>query len=61
MTVKELINKLKEFPEDYEVFFRKPHFTGNIKEVDRVDKDFYNFFGKTIPCIILDEATNNKK
>lgn len=54
MKVKELIEKLQRADPDLEVFFRRPSVTGNICEVDKVEKDAYGFFGTKEPCIILD-------
>jgi hypothetical protein len=59
MKVHELIKLLETLPNDVEVFYRSHHQTGNIKPVEVVKKDTYGFFGKDIPCVILDEECEN--
>lgn len=54
MKVKELIKKLGRADPELDVYFACPHLTGNIKEVDKVQKSFYGFFGEHVPCILLD-------
>lgn len=54
MTVRQLINRLKKHDPKKEVFLRTPTPTGNIAELERVEDSTYGFFGKDIPCIILD-------
>jgi hypothetical protein len=60
MKVRELIKLLQSLPEDVEVFYRSHHQTGNIKSVDRIEEDTYGFFGKNIPCVILDQECENE-
>lgn len=54
MKVKELIKKLKSQDGEKEVFIRVQTPTGNIAGIDKVRKSTYGFFGKSIPCIILE-------
>lgn len=54
MKVKELIKRLKSQNGEKEVFIRAQTLTGNIAEVDKIRKSTYGFFGKEIPCIILE-------
>ena len=55
MKVKDLLKKLKKVDPELEVFLRVPNPCGNISELEKVDKDTYGCFGKSVPCIILDK------
>ena len=55
MKVKDLLKKLKKIDPELEIFLRIPNQCGNISELEKVDSDTYGFFGKEIPCIILDK------
>lgn len=60
MNVKELKEQLEKLPEgsnDLEVYVRctiNP--TGNIIDVREVKESTYGFFGKDIPCIIIEPS-----
>lgn len=57
MTVGALKDMLRDVPDDQEVYIRccfNP--TGNIVEAGIADKAEYGFFGKGIPCIIIEPA-----
>jgi hypothetical protein len=52
--LKEIVNMLTD---DVEVFIRNSHNPcGNISELEQVEISKYGFFGKDVPCIILNAA-----
>jgi len=54
MTVNELRKKLKTQRGDKEVLFKfKVPSAGNCDHVGKVRKTTYNFFGQSVPCIML--------
>jgi hypothetical protein len=53
MKVKDLIRKLKKEDPEVEVLVRTRTCVGNVAYVRRVEKSTYGFFGKNIPCILL--------
>lgn len=55
-TVDELRALLSNFKGDLDVFFKFRLCTGNIGEIDFVYQDNYGFFGKSVPCVLLDAA-----
>ena len=60
LKVKALKEMLKNVPDDTEVFIRcctNP--CGNIVEAGIADKSDYGFFGKAIPCIIIEPSDSN--
>lgn len=57
MRAKELREILEQHDGGLPVFFRcTAQAIGNVREVDRVELTTYGFFGKEVPCIILDVA-----
>lgn len=61
MTVKELIEKLQEMPQDVDVMTKKTEIFGNVGHVFSVRKDSYSFFGVSCPCIILSDESNEEE
>ena len=55
MTVGELMKELSKYPENLEVMTKKHNITGNIGFIDVISNDSYAFFGKDIPCLILED------
>ena len=55
MTVKELKEILAQYPDELEVMTKKNNVCGNIGEIYNVNESSYGFFGKKIPCIILED------
>ena len=59
MNAQELFLKLSKMSEktreSLPVYIRKNTIVGNIVEVDRVKRDKYGFFGRSLPCLILEE------
>lgn len=55
MTVKELKEILAQYPNELEVMTEKNDICGNIGEIHNVYEGSYGFFGKEIPCIILED------
>ena len=53
MTVKELKEKLSNFPDDYVVLTKKTDIGGNCGEVGCVRKDEYASFGVVSPCVLI--------
>lgn len=53
MTVKEIRDALKEYPDDMEVLTKKTEFFGNVAFVNSVRKDSYGSFGVDVPCVLL--------
>lgn len=55
MNLGEFRKQTEGMPDDIEIFVRPAtNPCGNIIEADRVAKDTYGFFGKTIPCLIVE-------
>lgn len=49
--LKEILNNLDD---NLEIFIRNSNnFCGNIGELEQIEKTFYGFFGRDIPCIVL--------
>lgn len=55
MTIQQLINKLKKLDPELEVFLPISNGIGNISPLRNVKPSTYGFFGKSIPCVILDK------
>lgn len=54
MKVKRLKEILNNLDDDLEIFIRNSNnLCGNISELEQVEKTYYGFFGKDIPCLIL--------
>ena len=53
MKVKELIEQLSKFPEDYEVLTKKTDIGGNCGLVGCVREDEYATFGVVCPCVLI--------
>ncbi len=54
MLVKDLKKKIKNLPDDLEVFMRcAVNPCGNIMEVEKIEKSTYGFFGTDVKCIII--------
>ncbi len=53
MTVKELRDKLAEFPDELEVLTKKTDIGGTCGEVGCVRKDEYASFGVILPCVLI--------
>lgn len=54
MKVKRLKEILNNLDDDLEIFIRNSNnLCGNISELEQVEKNYYGFFGKDIPCLIL--------
>ncbi len=54
MKVKRLKEILNNLDDDLEIFIRNSNnLCGNISELEQVEKSYYSFFGKDIPCLIL--------
>ncbi len=61
MKAKRLKKLIKTVDDDTEIFIRNTvNVCGNISDLDQVEKSSYGFFGKSIPCIILN-TSNAKK
>ena len=57
--LKEIINKIDD---DTEIFIRNSvNFCGNIAELEQVELTAFEFFGKSIPCAILNTAHTKEK
>lgn len=55
MNVDELRQQLEGVDGDTEVFLRcVPNPCGNITEAGRADLSRYGFFGKSLPCVIIE-------
>ncbi len=55
MTIGDIKEAIKDLDDDLPVFFRRvPPVCGNIEELGQVVQDSYGFFGKSIPCVILE-------
>ena len=55
MTVKGLKEILTQYPDELEVMTKKNNICGNIGEIHHVNESSYGFFGKEVPCIILED------
>lgn len=53
MNVKELRDKLAEFPDELEVLTKKTDIGGNCGSVGCVREDEYTFFGFSLPCVLI--------
>lgn len=54
MTVAELIEALQKFDPDTEVMMRRNTLTGTCTEVGWVEDTQYQFFGKVLPCAMIE-------
>jgi hypothetical protein len=55
MTIKILKEQINDLPDDMEVFIRcHVNPCGNIENAGVADKSTYGFFGKEIPCVIIE-------
>ena len=59
MTVKELREKLAEFPDDLEVMTKKIEIFGTVGAVFGLHLDTYAFFGTDIPCVLITDYSND--
>lgn len=59
MTVKELREKLAEFPDDLEVMTKKTELFGTVGAVFGLHLDTYAFFGTDIPCVLITDYSND--
>ena len=59
MTVKELREKLAEFPDDLEVLTKKREIFGNVGDVFGVHLDTYSFFGVDLPCVLITDYSDD--
>ena len=58
-TAKDLREFLQDIEDDTEIYIANSfNPVGNISELAEARKDTYGFFGKDIPCVILDSAMN---
>lgn len=60
MTVKELIDKLKDFPDDMEVMTKKIELLGTVGYVFSVKQDSYALFGVDIPCVLISDESSGE-
>jgi hypothetical protein len=61
MILKDLIKKLQKLEKkdpNLEVFLRMSNGIGNISHLEVVEDTTYGFFGKDVPCVILDRDRN---
>ena len=57
MKVKRLKELLNAIDNDLEIFIRNTNnLCGNISELEQVEKSYYAFLGKNIPCLILNTS-----
>lgn len=61
MTVKELREKLAEFPDDLEVMTKKTEIFGTVGYVFGLHLDTYAFFGTDIPCVLITDYSNDEE
>jgi hypothetical protein len=57
MILKDLIKRLQKLEEkdpEREVFLRMSNGIGNISSLEVIEDTTYGFFGKDVPCVILD-------
>jgi hypothetical protein len=60
MKAKRLKELLETIDDNTEIFIRNTvNICGNISELEQVEESSYGFFGKSIPCVILN--TSNSK
>lgn len=59
MTVKELREKLAEFPDDLEVMTKKTEILGTVGYTFGVHLDAYALFGADIPCVLITDYSND--
>ena len=59
MTVKELREKLAEFPDDLEVMTKKTELFGTVGYVFGLHLGTYAFFGADIPCVLITDYSND--
>ena len=59
MTVKELREKLAEFPDDLEVLTKKREIFGNVGDVYGVHLDTYAFFTAEFPCVLITDYSDD--
>ena len=60
MNVKELKEQLADLPDDMEVLFRRiAPITGNVEYAGRAVRSEYGFFGKAIPCVIIEPMSDD--
>lgn len=57
MTVKELMEKLKDFPDDMEVMTKKTELGGTVGFVCSVKQDSYAFVGIDFPCVLISDES----
>lgn len=60
MTVKELREKLSEFPDDLDVLTKKTELCGNVGMIFNVFESTYGFFGQDVQCILLSDGLPEK-
>lgn len=61
MKVKRLKEILNNLDDDLEIFIRNSNnLCGNISELKQVEKSYYVFFGKSIPCLILNTPVSKE-
>lgn len=62
MTIGELKQIINKIDDDMEVFIHNSvNFCGNIGELEQVELTTYGFFGKSLPCIVLNTAHTKEK
>lgn len=59
MKVKELREKLAEFPDDLEVMTKKTEILGTVGCVFGVHSSTYALFGVDIPCVLITDYSND--
>lgn len=59
MNVKDLKAQIAELPDEMEVLFRRiAPITGNVEYAGRAVRSEYGFFGKSIPCVIIESMSD---
>ena len=62
MIKKELLENIKDFSDDIEIFFKnRINPCGNINSADKIEKSTYGFFGDSIDCLIIDSITDDNE
>jgi len=62
LTVGELKKMIANIDDEEEVFFRpRSNMCGNIIGAEMVEHTVYGFFGKPIPCVIIDIRPHRKR
>ncbi len=65
MNAEELFSFLEKLDpktrKELKIFVRQYGPTSNIKEIDSIKECYYGFFGKQIPCLLLNDDTNKEK